>query len=176
MSLEMGKKEAIDFFSEFYNGEHNIPGGEKNVKRFGPGWSVSHMGGLSTYDSTNMTNLVIMAHEKLYRVEVCNPPGNKTGSLIIAIFKRQATGAIYDRHPDMFQALNNFYGNFSTSPLEEMPELAEFIKAVNRVLNEKNNDQPAADRVVDHARKMEGATIVWRLFPDWLKKIIKWPK
>lgn len=96
-------EEATAFFSEFYHGAHHIPG---KVKAFGRGWAVTHdRGDLATYDYDQLTRLVIMAHDKCYRVGIM--PYN-FNSLKIAIWKRKRTGAMDERHPTMEDAILSY--------------------------------------------------------------------
>lgn len=99
----MDKQVAIDFFSEFYYGEHHIPG---KIKECGRGWSVNHdKGSLSTFDFNQLTRLVLMAHEKCIRVEVI-PIRNYI--LQIAIHQRKREGSMIERHPTIEQAIEDF--------------------------------------------------------------------
>lgn len=96
-------EDATNFFSEFYQGEHHIPG---KVKPFGDGWVVNHdRGGMSTYDFNQLTKLVLMAHDKCIRVEIipCSPRHLK-----IAIWQRQREGSMSQRHPTIETAIENF--------------------------------------------------------------------
>lgn len=102
---ELTQKEAIDFFSEFYGGEHHIPGFKP--KKFGLGWAVKHdRGEISTYDFTEMTRLVLMAHRDCIRVGVS---AHKANMLTIAIWKRHGReGDISRRHPTIEMAIERF--------------------------------------------------------------------
>lgn len=104
MVESLTRQEAIDFFAEFYGGEHHFPKG--GVKEFGDGWVVNHnQGDLATYDFDKLTNLVIMAHDKCIRVSVF--PYN-FNTLRIAIWKRQREGGMSLRHPTIEQAIEKF--------------------------------------------------------------------
>lgn len=99
----MEKQIAIDFFSEFYYGEHHIP---NEIKPCGYGWMVNHdRGSLSTYDFNQLTRLVLMAHEKCIRVEV-NPIRN--GILQIKLHQREKEGTIMTSHPTIEKAISDF--------------------------------------------------------------------
>lgn len=103
----MEEQKAIDFFSEFYGGEHHIP--NYKVYRFGSGWMVRHnRGDLATYDSNELTRLVLMAHDKCYRISV-NPQNANT--MKICIWERQREGGMMERHPTIEQALERFNQN-----------------------------------------------------------------
>lgn len=100
---QLTEQEAIDFFSEFYSGEHHIPG---KVKRYGEGWMVNHdRGDLATYDYDQLTQLVFLAHLKCYRVSVAP---SSPRHLKIAIWKRKREGSMFQRHPTLETAIENF--------------------------------------------------------------------
>lgn len=102
--VHLTQQQAIEFFSEFYGGEHHIPGWKP--KPCGFGWSVNHdRGELATFDFNQLTRLVFMAHDKCIRVEVYP---EKKGVMRIAIWQRQREGSIDARHPTLEQALNKF--------------------------------------------------------------------
>lgn len=96
---------ATAFFSEFYRGEHHIPG--YKVHPFGYGFRVKHdVGGLSTFDFNELTRLVLMAHRDCIRVSV-SPLSFRF--LSIEIWQRQGTeGSISERHPTIEQAIELF--------------------------------------------------------------------
>lgn len=106
--IHLTKEEATDFFSEFYGGEHHIPG--YKVDQFGFGFCVIHdRGDLATFDFTQLTKLVFMAHDKCIRVSL---EGTGKGKMRIAIWKRQGRdGGISERHPTIEQAIESFYNN-----------------------------------------------------------------
>lgn len=88
MAEVMTKQEAINFFSEFYGGEHNIPTNRKNepdVQEFGLGFACNNSRDLSTWDSNYLTLLVMLAHKYHYRVSVA---AIKKGVEQIQIWKR----------------------------------------------------------------------------------------
>ena len=98
------KEEATAFFSEFYYGEHHLP--RSGVKDWGEGWCVHHdQGDLATFDSSDLTRLVLMGHDKCIRVSV-QPHAFKT--LRIAIWKRQPEGSLSKRHPTIEQAIEKY--------------------------------------------------------------------
>lgn len=99
-------EEATNFFSEYYGGEHHIPG---KIKNNGFGFSVNDdRGGLATYDFNQLTRLVFMAHDKCIRVEV-SPSSPR--HLKIAIWKRERTGSMSERHPDLQTVIEQFEKN-----------------------------------------------------------------
>jgi hypothetical protein len=98
-------EEATDFFSELYHGEHHIPG--LKVHEWGDGWCVKHdRGGLSTFDYNELTRLVLMGHDKCYRVDIY-PLSPR--HLRIAIWKRYGReGGFSSRHPTIEQAIESY--------------------------------------------------------------------
>lgn len=102
--MELTLEEATQFFSDFYGGEHHIPGFKP--KPFGLGWCVSHdRGDLATYDFTGLTKLVLMGHDRCIRVSVQAKGKNV---MEIAIHKRQRDGSMSSRHPTIETAIENF--------------------------------------------------------------------
>jgi hypothetical protein len=106
--MNLTHEQAVAFFSEFYGGTHRIPGARykaENIKPYGTGWSVSHPGELASFDSDQLTTLVLLAHERCIRVHVepCNPR-----YLRIVIFGRVREGDISRRHPTIGHAVALF--------------------------------------------------------------------
>lgn len=92
--MKMEQSEATKFFSDFFGGEHHIPG---KLQQYGEGWSVICGGALSSYDSDSLTRLVLMAHSRAIRVEV----SGASKKIRIAIHKRDLHGqSMYERHPN----------------------------------------------------------------------------
>lgn len=101
---KMTIEEATEFFSWFYGGEHHFP---SKIKQFGSsGWVITHdRGDIATYDYNGLTRLVLMAHEKCYRVSIM--PWNFK-SMKICIWKRRRDGDFSRRHPDIDKAIESF--------------------------------------------------------------------
>jgi len=97
-------EEATAFFSEFYRGQHHIPG---KIHPFGNGFQVKHpYGGFSTFDGNDLTRLVLLAHHYCIRATVSPISFRYLG---VDIFKRQGReGNISVRHPDIQTAISNF--------------------------------------------------------------------
>lgn len=86
--------EAKTFFSELLGGDHHVP---NNFKEYGDGWCITTPCSLSTFDGDMLTRLVVLSHSKLMRAEV-----SRAGMrLRIAVWKRQATGSLFERHPSL---------------------------------------------------------------------------
>lgn len=100
MTPEMTREEAMAFFAELYYGEHHVP---NNLKKFGPGWRISHLGELATFDYDELTRLVFLAHDRCVRVGISRSGPNHVQ---IAIWKRTGREGRFDeRHPTIEQAL-----------------------------------------------------------------------
>lgn len=97
--MKLEKEEAVAFFIEFYRGEHHFP---SELKPFGEGWSMSHLGVMATFDGNDLTRLVFLAHKHCIRAQIEQGGPNR---LRIALHKRQREGSLYERHPTIEQAL-----------------------------------------------------------------------
>lgn len=99
--MTLTKEEAIQFFSDFYGGEHHIPGFKP--KHDGLGWSVNHdRGEMATFDFSQLTKLVVMGHDRCIRVGI---HAVRNGIIQITIWKRQREGSMSERHPTLEQAV-----------------------------------------------------------------------
>jgi hypothetical protein len=97
--MQITKEEAIKFFAEFFKGEHHIPVG---LKPWGEGWCVNTKICLSTFDSNDLTRLVLMAHEYAVRVELIQAG---LAGIKIVIHQRTREGRMFERHPTIEQVL-----------------------------------------------------------------------
>jgi hypothetical protein len=100
--MKLSEDKARAFFAAFYRGEHHFPG---KIKQYGEGWSMSHFGGMASFDCNELTRLVFLAHARCIRVQVDQGGPNR---LRIAIWGRQQEGSMFERHPTLEQALNEF--------------------------------------------------------------------
>lgn len=113
MSEPMAIREAINFFSEWVGGEHYLPSTSKKnygIEEFGNGYCIKTNIALSTYDSSRLTDLILLAFKYLYRVEI--QPYSKH-KLLIAVWKRKSEGSIWQRHPslnDLHKQIERFKG------------------------------------------------------------------
>lgn len=106
---EFKKEEAIEFFSDFFFGEHHFP---SNLKEWGSGWAMPIKNSLSTYDYNHLTRLVLMAHDRCIRVEI-SPRGMNT--MYIILHKRiRESDDMSKRHPTMEQAIEHIRNQPST--------------------------------------------------------------
>jgi hypothetical protein len=100
--MKLSEADAKAFFIDFYRGEHHFPG---KMKPFGEGWSMSHFGAMATFDCNELTRLVFLAHARCIRVQVGQGGPNR---LHIDIWGRQREGSLFERHPTIEQALDEF--------------------------------------------------------------------
>jgi|GEM_PF-2434429 len=104
MSARMTHEEAVALFSDFFRGEHHIPGPKykgENVREYEFGWCVLTDSDLSSFDIDTLTRLVLLAHDRAVRVEV----ESAMRYLRIAIWKRGREGGVNVRHPTIEQAI-----------------------------------------------------------------------
>lgn len=112
----MTKEQAVEFFSEFYGGQHHFPKG--GVKAWGEGFCVVHdQGDLATYDWDKLTRLVLMAHDQCIRVSIFP---NAFKSLRIAIWKREREGGLSKRHPTIEEAIELYRANREPKTVEKL--------------------------------------------------------
>jgi len=103
--MQTDLKEAESFFAELYDGKHHIP---SPIHPFGQGWTVNHFGDLSTFDFNTLTRLVFLAHDRCMRASIMQ---SGPRMVKIAIWKRTREGSIYDRHPTIEAALEQWRKN-----------------------------------------------------------------
>lgn len=74
---------------------------------FGVRFPLYAKGGLSTFDGSKLTTLVIGAHEEAIRVEI--EPLNFS-HIAVCMWQRQREGGICKRHPTIEQAIESYRG------------------------------------------------------------------
>lgn len=102
--MKLTEEEATTFFAALYRGEHHFP---SQLTPYGEGWSMSHFGSLATFDTDDLTRLVLLAHDYCFRAQVEQGGPNR---LRIAIWKREREGCMFERHPTIEQALEKWQG------------------------------------------------------------------
>ena len=105
--LRLTREDAVAFFGALFRGEHHIPNGSRRgadgVTPYGLGWCVFDDGtDWATFDFSELTRLVFLAHDRCLRVEM-TPARN--GKLKIAIGRREREGAQGRRHPTLEKAV-----------------------------------------------------------------------
>lgn len=95
--MEFSKEEATKFFSDYYGGEHHFP---NELQKFGYGWMMrDNRGDLATFDFTQLTLLVVMAHDRCIRVSIMPHTANM---IKISIHKRDREAkSMSERHPTL---------------------------------------------------------------------------
>lgn len=101
----LSKKEATDFFTDFYCGEHHIP---NELKSHGSaGWEVSDTVPMATTDFDRLTKLVIMAHDRCIRVDI-QPCGMNRYKIVL--HKKDRSGELSLSHPTMEDSIIRIRG------------------------------------------------------------------
>lgn len=90
--------ECMKMLGVLFRGFHHMS--VHRVKEWGTGIAYSDSTrGLSTFDFSNLTRLVLLAHQRCIRVEIA-PSG--PGLIKIILHKRKGTeGQSHERHPDL---------------------------------------------------------------------------
>ena len=93
--------QCAQMFADVVGGFHHVYG---KFKPFGSGVKVSDYGSRwATFDSDRLTRLVILAHDRMIRVEVTPSGPGRIGFALWKRYKRE--GAMSERHPTMEQAI-----------------------------------------------------------------------
>lgn len=88
------KQRCYDMLLEFVDGEHHIG----KLSHFGSGLRMTTWGGLATFDSDQLTWLVILAHKHLCRIAIDSAGPRQ---LAIHVWARKAQGRLAARHPSL---------------------------------------------------------------------------
>lgn len=90
--------ECMKLLGDLFYGFHHMR--VERVKEWGTGIAYSDSTrGLSTFDYSNLTRIVLMAHKRCIRVEIA-PSG--PGLIKLILHKRKGTkGKMHERHPDL---------------------------------------------------------------------------
>lgn len=83
--------EALAFWA---GGHHHLP----KIYECGAGVCVNFSGDLATWDSNKLTNLVLVAHRYLVRIEIAS---SGLGRLKVIAHRRKAEGSMSQRHPGL---------------------------------------------------------------------------
>jgi hypothetical protein len=99
--------EARKFFAELFHGDHHIP---SKLHRFGYGWKISVPGGMfATFDNYLLTKLVLLAHDRMMRIELIASGPRMIG---MAIHKRGGRrGPFWYRHSSIEEAIKRHREN-----------------------------------------------------------------
>ena len=97
--------ECFVMVCDMCGGEHHV---YAKVKPFGKGIEINMGQSLSTYDPSELTGAVILAHDRMIRFEVML---SGPGLLRLVLHKRHGrTGRQWDRHPTMEDAIRRVRG------------------------------------------------------------------
>jgi hypothetical protein len=93
--------ECAQLFADVVGGFHHVTG---EFKAFGEGIAVSDTHGRwATFDYDRLTRLVVLAHDRMIRVDLV-PSG--PGRVGFTFWKRHTReGSMFERHPTMEQAI-----------------------------------------------------------------------
>ena len=88
----------VQFLEEWAGGRHHLYG---HLEEFSTGVRYLIGKGLATFDGSELTRLVQLAHQLLVRVEV-EPASAQRLALIL--HRRKESGTVYERHPNIVEA------------------------------------------------------------------------
>lgn len=103
-AMDAGQIECFKLFCDLVYGKHHIVG---KIRECGNGllWNSQCLP-LASFDFDHLTRLVLMAHERCIRVEIC-PSG--PGMIGITAHKRESReGEMWARHPTIEQSIEKF--------------------------------------------------------------------
>jgi hypothetical protein len=103
--------DALDFFATLYRGKHHIP--SKVRKDGGAVFSVSHFGGMATYDYDELTRLVFLAHERGIRAWI--HAGQPRHLRIFIQRRRPGAHSLSEHHATLDEAVEKFRTNDESS-------------------------------------------------------------
>ena len=89
----------------FYGGKHHVPIIDRD--RVDGSWVVQHHFEISTFDNSELTKLVLLAHH--FGVRVSLKASDEGPDILISLSERcERDGAPWDMHPTMETAIQNF--------------------------------------------------------------------
>lgn len=100
--LSLGQWECVEMLADVFGGFHHLHG---RLRKWGDGVALTSRAhiGLATFDGSALTDMVLLAHERMIRVEI--DPGGP-GMLRIILHKRhKREGQYWERHPTIQQAI-----------------------------------------------------------------------
>lgn len=90
---------CFDLLAEVFGGAHHVP----KAVEWGYGIKVNvGSGRLATFDFNFLTRLVVLAHDRCIRAEICQGGPRMVG---VALWKRQREGGMNQRHPTLEDAV-----------------------------------------------------------------------
>lgn len=99
-----GQWACANFLAAFFRGWHHVP---TKIKECGKGIEINFRPhGMATYDFDNLTRLVLMAHDKMVRVDI---QGSGPSMIKLMLHKRDSReGSMYERHPTIEDVLSQW--------------------------------------------------------------------
>lgn len=100
--------ECYKFLADIHNGFHHMFG---KVHNWGTGIKLNSTcsNHLATFDYNNLTRLVVLAHDKMIRVEIVPSGPNMIG--IVCHKRKSREGRMYERHPTIEDAIKTIRKN-----------------------------------------------------------------
>lgn len=96
-----GAERMESVLSVAFRGIHHVP----KITKYGDGnqfWAVNVRSGIATFDSDQLTRLVLAAHHFAVRVEI---QSSGPGLVKLLLHTRKRDGNIYESHPTIQQAI-----------------------------------------------------------------------
>lgn len=93
---------CAELLEKLFRGWHHVP----KIHKYGMGICCNtYSGTLATYDGDMLTRLVFLCHEMKVRAEICSSGPHLVK---IALHRRKDEGSMYERHPSLIEAVNDF--------------------------------------------------------------------
>lgn len=156
----LGEKVA-DLLGDLYFGIYHLDGGalqrvewenEHHISIVLP-WSQSAR--LCTYDSSDLTVLVLLCHDRCIRLEL---EAANTHFIRLTFYERSRDGDTYHRHPTMEEQIDRWRGHYGEEPgiITLRPEVRWFAEQMELKLR-ANDHKPGwkDDAVVDLLTRLE---------------------
>jgi hypothetical protein len=102
------QRACYEMLAEVVGGKHHI---YYEVKPWGDGIATSIIQGWATFDFNQLTRAVVLAHDRMVRVEI-GASGPCMVRLILHKRHKRALGPMYDRHPAIEDAIRHIRGGY----------------------------------------------------------------
>lgn len=94
MDLNHNQEYCKKLLSDWVGGDHHLG----KVYPFGEGIKMSYRGDLATFDSSTLTHLVILAHQRRVRVSLTSAG---IAGINVCLWRRKESGSMFERHPGL---------------------------------------------------------------------------